>query len=220
MNFKSIGLMAALALFGAAASVQATTLTGTMTADNAFSAFLSTNDTALGAQIGSGTYWPQSSSLTPTTLTAGTYYLHIEAINIDSVGGFSAVLNLSDTGYHFANGSQTLTTDPANLAYWSASYNSNTTTPQTWVQPTGGVLQDTSYNWGNVAGTSNWIWPSDNSSSPGGSSQCTSCTVEFSVAITSVSAVPEPATWALMIFGFMGVGLVAYRRKSSAARIA
>lgn len=30
------------------------------------------------------------------------------------------------------------------------------------------------------------------------------------------SAVPEPATWAMMILGFLGIGFVAYRRKSSA----
>ena len=30
-----------------------------------------------------------------------------------------------------------------------------------------------------------------------------------------VGAVPEPATWAMMILGFMGVGFMAYRRKSS-----
>jgi hypothetical protein len=28
------------------------------------------------------------------------------------------------------------------------------------------------------------------------------------------SAVPEPSTWAMMIFGFIGVGFMAYRRKS------
>jgi hypothetical protein len=30
----------------------------------------------------------------------------------------------------------------------------------------------------------------------------------------SVSAVPEPSTWAMMILGFAGVGFMAYRRKS------
>jgi hypothetical protein len=30
-----------------------------------------------------------------------------------------------------------------------------------------------------------------------------------------VTAVPEPSTWAMMILGFMGVGFVAYRRKSN-----
>ena len=31
----------------------------------------------------------------------------------------------------------------------------------------------------------------------------------------NVAAVPEPATWGMMILGFMGVGFMAYRRKSS-----
>ncbi len=31
-----------------------------------------------------------------------------------------------------------------------------------------------------------------------------------------LSAVPEPSTWAMMILGFAGVGLLAYRRKSKA----
>ncbi|MDN3275918.1 PEPxxWA-CTERM sorting domain-containing protein [Frankia sp. RB7] len=30
----------------------------------------------------------------------------------------------------------------------------------------------------------------------------------------SVSAVPEPSTWAMMILGFLGVGVLAYRRRS------
>ncbi|MEO6782576.1 MAG: PEPxxWA-CTERM sorting domain-containing protein [Bradyrhizobium sp.] len=29
------------------------------------------------------------------------------------------------------------------------------------------------------------------------------------------SAVPEPSTWAMMILGFFGVGLMAYRRKQN-----
>ena len=31
------------------------------------------------------------------------------------------------------------------------------------------------------------------------------------------AAVPEPSTWAMMIFGFLGVGFLAYRRKSGVA---
>jgi len=30
----------------------------------------------------------------------------------------------------------------------------------------------------------------------------------------SISSVPEPSTWAMMILGFMGIGFVAYRRKN------
>ena len=33
----------------------------------------------------------------------------------------------------------------------------------------------------------------------------------------SISAVPEPATWAMMILGFLGIGFMAYRRKSPPA---
>jgi PEP-CTERM motif len=33
--------------------------------------------------------------------------------------------------------------------------------------------------------------------------------------ISQVAAVPEPATWAMMVLGFMGVGFMAYRRKQN-----
>jgi hypothetical protein len=33
----------------------------------------------------------------------------------------------------------------------------------------------------------------------------------------SISAVPEPSTWAMMILGFLGVGFMAYRRKAPSA---
>jgi hypothetical protein len=35
--------------------------------------------------------------------------------------------------------------------------------------------------------------------------------------ITLTAGVPEPSTWAMMILGFMGVGFMAYRRKSGPA---
>jgi hypothetical protein len=31
----------------------------------------------------------------------------------------------------------------------------------------------------------------------------------------TVSAVPEPSTWAMMILGFVGVGFMAYRRRTA-----
>jgi hypothetical protein len=36
----------------------------------------------------------------------------------------------------------------------------------------------------------------------------------------TISAVPEPSTWAMMILGFVGVGFVAYRRRGQAAALA
>lgn len=35
----------------------------------------------------------------------------------------------------------------------------------------------------------------------------------------TVSGVPEPSTWAMMILGFAGVGFMAYRRRSQAMRV-
>lgn len=37
----------------------------------------------------------------------------------------------------------------------------------------------------------------------------------FEVANFTVTAVPEPATWAMMLLGFAGLGFAAYRRKSA-----
>jgi hypothetical protein len=37
------------------------------------------------------------------------------------------------------------------------------------------------------------------------------------VQFDSVAAVPEPATWGMMILGFLGVGFMAYRRKNTSA---
>jgi hypothetical protein len=45
-------------------------------------------------------------------------------------------------------------------------------------------------------------------------------TFNFAFSVTGVSAVPEPSTWAMMIFGFVGVGFMAYRRKTNRALMA
>ena len=45
-------------------------------------------------------------------------------------------------------------------------------------------------------------------------------TLTVTVAESPVAAVPEPSTWAMMILGFCGLGLLAYRRKSKPALMA
>jgi PEP-CTERM motif len=45
--------------------------------------------------------------------------------------------------------------------------------------------------------------------------------VEYDFETTGpVSAVPEPSTWAMMLLGFAGIGLMAYRRTSKPALMA
>lgn len=43
----------------------------------------------------------------------------------------------------------------------------------------------------------------------------TSTSPAFELDNVAVAAVPEPATWGMMILGFLGIGFMAYRRKSS-----
>jgi hypothetical protein len=219
MKLQTIISLFAIAV-ASTVGAQATTLTGQMTADNAFFAYLGTSPTTLGTAVGSGNDWTSAFALTPTVLTPGvTNYLNIEAINYGGPGGLSFVLNLSDTGFDFGNGTRTLTTDSSNLAYFSGSYNngSSAVTPQPWVPATGPVTPDSGYPWGNVVGTPNWA-----DASPLGLNTCGGgfCTVDFSVPITSVGGVPEPSTWAMMILGFAGLGSMAYRRKSKPALLA
>jgi hypothetical protein len=38
----------------------------------------------------------------------------------------------------------------------------------------------------------------------------------FTFSSTTVAAVPEPSSWAMMILGFVGIGFLAYRRKEKA----
>jgi hypothetical protein len=42
--------------------------------------------------------------------------------------------------------------------------------------------------------------------------------LDVSLTGATVSAVPEPSTWAMMILGFFGLGFVAYRRKQNGAQ--
>jgi hypothetical protein len=42
----------------------------------------------------------------------------------------------------------------------------------------------------------------------------------FGYRLDVAAAVPEPSTWAMMTFGFFGIGLLAYRRKNGRLRLA
>jgi hypothetical protein len=48
----------------------------------------------------------------------------------------------------------------------------------------------------------------------------TDAVLDFSLTGATVSPVPEPSTWAMMIIGFMGLGFLAYRKKNSIPRFA
>jgi hypothetical protein len=211
---KWIAGAAAVAALAVAANAQAASmLTGALSADNQYWAYISTDDNTLGTLIGQGSDWHSADSLTPTALTSGTYYLHIVAENWTSNSdhtvipgnsaagnpdGFIGQFSLSGTGYTFANGLTTLVTDTAD---WRAT--GQASAGASWSAPTGTLTSEAAYGfgpWASISGlpdgtSAQWVW---SSTDPSGEAF-------FS---TTISAVPEPATWGLMLLGFFGLGAV------------
>jgi hypothetical protein len=237
MKLAIVAAASILALAGTSAS--AATLTGNLTADNAFFAYVSTSAGALGTLVGSGNDWGSTFNLASTQLNTGAYYLNIEAINYGGPGAFIGDFTLTGgngTVGKFANGSSELLTDTTN---WNSSFNNTNADPyssQPWVTPTGGIEVECGYNganacgaqngigpWGGVANVSSnaqWIWANDSSATNG----CQYlnggyCTVDLSTKFT-VAGVPEPSTWAMMLVGLGGLGLALRSRRRQVAAIA
>jgi hypothetical protein len=219
MKIAALGTGLALAIM--TASANAAILNLNLTADNAFAVYLSTNDAVLGTPIGSGNDWPTTYSFSASLNPGSNYYIHVIGTNWTSANGFPfgppgdpsnpdafiGSFNLSGGGFKFANGLTSLSTDTTHWSAIVAPDNVNwvlpTTTPQAFAVNGGGI-------WGsarpgpetNIDAAAQWIW----------SQPDTGLYADFS---TQISAVPEPSTWAMMILGFFGIGLVAYRRRST-----
>jgi len=231
MSLKSI--LVATALISIAASAHATaTLTGTLTADNAFNAYLSTSANTLGTEIASGTNWQSVQTLAAQTLTPGnTYYLQIVAWNYDNSAtpgtiapanlpgnpdAFIGSFSLSGTGFVFANGGTSLNTDTTD---WQSEVVASPSYTIDWNAPGGTPVSfatnaDTSSIWygadgGPLAGISpnaDYVWGSEPATDTGESF--------FSTEITQ--PLPEPAAWALMLVGIGAMGGMLRRRAAPA----
>jgi hypothetical protein len=199
-----IAVLAVLAI-SAANLASATTISGNLTADNAFFAYVSTDNSVLGTLVASGNSWPTTFTISAAALTPGvTNYLQIEVINYGGPGGFIGDFTLSDAGFHFANGTQSLLTETTD---WAGIYNSSNSSvvAQPWVQPTGATVSFGANGvapWGvrpGISATADWIWPNDANSLPSGSA-CPLCTVDFSTVISpATTTVPEPGS--MILFG-------------------
>jgi hypothetical protein len=211
-----------------------TVLSGALTADNQFNAYLSTSPTTIGTLIAgnlsepvdlSVEYWATALPITAQTLSPGTtYYLQIVAVNWPDPGaGYGenpgAILGsfyLSNADFEFANGAQTLNT---NTTIWTYSYNSfgyAALTPSS--EGANGVGP-----WGTIAGIdagAEWIWdsnfyypftasdPTDPVPSNGGDGD-----LFFE---TEIIPTPEPVSLALLGTGLLALGGMAARRRRRA----
>jgi hypothetical protein len=205
---RTVLLLFAVSTFSLSAAV-ANSISGYLTADNQFNAYLSTSPTTQGTPITSGNNWqtsyPLSVSLTPGT----TYYLQIEGINTGSystnnpgviLGSFSI-----SGSFLFSNGTQSLITDTTDwtysttgfgsAAYTPASYGTNNQSTTIWYKAHGGPIA-------NIAGTAQWIWYQSNPA-------YLATPLYFE---TKISPTPEPGSFLLLASG-LASALGMWRRR-------
>jgi MSHA biogenesis protein MshQ len=186
-------------------AASAATLTGTLTVDDAFNAYISTSDSGAGTLVATGSTWenPQTFSygLTPGT----TYYLHVDGWDTKGdASGFLGSFSLSGTGFAFSNGVQTLNT---NTSDWKASLSGFS---GGYVAPDNLGTNGTADPWylyaqfPQIDSSAQWIWT--------GTQGQNGVHSYFS---TTIVAVPEPETYAMMMAGLAMMGFIVRHRQKS-----
>ena len=221
-------------LFAASVAKANSVLSGALTVDNQFVAYLSTSPTVQGTQIASGNNWMSAVAIAPTQLTWGTtYYLQIDAQNWQrdpqtgqpytpetNPGALLGSFTLAGGQHLFSNGSANLLTNTANWTYSYAGFGTAA------MVPIGEGLNGTNI-WGSVLGGSfagisssaQWIWdptvPETNGSWTYYSYSATD--LFFETEITPAPGVtPEPGSLFLLGSGLTALaGFIARRRRSA-----
>lgn len=112
----SVFIVLGLAIVPSAAAQ--VTLSAAATADNAFTAYISTDPLANGSSFLSGDSWPTTFTGSTSLPGGGTYYLHVLAQDFGPPAMFIGRFTLDGADATFQNGTQTLVT---NTADWRVS---------------------------------------------------------------------------------------------------
>ena len=122
-------LLACVGSVAATASALATDLNVTMTVDNYFTAYISTDDTVAGTPFLSSDNWQVPVSGSYTFPGAGTYYLHVAAGDQGGPRAFLGDFALTDAFGAFENGGQYLLTGTSNWLVSSTGFGADYSAP-------------------------------------------------------------------------------------------
>jgi uncharacterized repeat protein (TIGR02543 family) len=143
----------------------ATTLTATITADDDFRIYVSTDDNTLGTLLGEGSTadgsWASSSTFTYDLAPGVTYYVHVVAWDLYKLkAALLADLSLSDRVFQFRNGTQNLLTDSdtwyiSDSGFGAGYYapdalGQNLPTTKPWYVSVPGISSDAQWIWSNA----------------------------------------------------------------------
>jgi hypothetical protein len=181
-----------------------TYLKADMTVDNGYSMYLSTDDSTLGTLVGKDTDWYKAESYQFSLEPGVTNYLHVKADDWGVISGFLGGYQLSNSDFHFANGTQALTTNTTDWNVSRTGFGSNYETPTS--AGNNGVGP-----WGTfsmIPSNAAWIWTNHGND--------INTTRYFSTPIfsnSSIAEVPEPMT--ISFLALAGMTAWSRRRKTS-----
>ncbi len=126
---KPFAAFVVVGLAVAAPALGQITLSGSMTADNEFQASLSTSPTIAGPNWLTGNSWGTTYSGSVEIPSAGTYYLHVRAVDFGRPEMFIGQFSLSSTDAEFSNGTQSLLTNTTDWVVSSSAFGISTSAP-------------------------------------------------------------------------------------------